>query len=110
MVSGAYCNHWPVQVQQEGAACLTFWRLHVSYMAIQEKYVRGAYTYPSFGAEEGDRAALAAPVAGRLFFAGEATNESINPCMQVRGTGWTGGERGGLHGGGWGGLRARAAG
>lgn len=55
--------------------------------AVQEKYVRGAYTYPSFGAEEGDRAALAAPVAGRLFFAGEATNESINPCMQVGRTG-----------------------
>lgn len=42
----------------------------------------GAYTYPTLGAEAGDRAALAAPVAGKLFFAGEATNEDCNPCMQ----------------------------
>ncbi|KXZ54086.1 hypothetical protein GPECTOR_5g191 [Gonium pectorale] len=48
----------------------------------QDPYIRGAYTYPSLGAELGDRAALGAPVAGRLFFAGEATNESVNPCIQ----------------------------
>ncbi|EFJ44139.1 amine oxidase-like protein [Volvox carteri f. nagariensis] len=47
-----------------------------------EPFVRGAYSYPSLGAELGDRAALASPVAGRLFFAGEATNEAINPCIQ----------------------------
>ncbi|KAG2437442.1 hypothetical protein HXX76_006092 [Chlamydomonas incerta] len=48
----------------------------------QEKYVGGAYSYPTLGAEAGDRAALAAPVAGKLFFAGEATNEDCNPCIQ----------------------------
>ncbi|KAG2490106.1 hypothetical protein HYH03_011412 [Edaphochlamys debaryana] len=47
----------------------------------KEPYALGAYTYPSLGAELGDRAALGAPV-GRLFFAGEHCNESINPCMQ----------------------------
>ncbi|GLC55793.1 hypothetical protein PLESTB_001029400 [Pleodorina starrii] len=48
----------------------------------KDPFVRGAYSYPSLGAELGDRTALAAPVAGRLFFAGEATNEAINPCIQ----------------------------
>ncbi|GFR47743.1 hypothetical protein Agub_g9508, partial [Astrephomene gubernaculifera] len=48
----------------------------------KEQYVYGAYTYPSFGAELGDRSLIAAPLASRLFFAGEATNEAINPCMQ----------------------------
>ncbi|GLI62385.1 hypothetical protein VaNZ11_005004 [Volvox africanus] len=48
----------------------------------KEPYVRGAYSYPSLGAELGDRAALASPVLGRVFFAGEATNETINPCIQ----------------------------
>lgn len=36
----------------------------------REEWVGGAYTFPSYGAEEGDRQALAAPVAGTLFFAG----------------------------------------
>lgn len=48
----------------------------------KEKYVRAGYTYPSLGAEEGDREQLAAPVAGTLFFAGEATNTNLNPCVQ----------------------------
>ncbi|PNH04269.1 putative polyamine oxidase 4 [Tetrabaena socialis] len=47
-----------------------------------EPFVRGAYTYPTLGAEVGDRGALAAPVAGRVFFAGEATQEAANPCIQ----------------------------
>ena len=34
------------------------------------------------GAHVGDREALAAPVAGTLFFAGEATHPAINPCIQ----------------------------
>jgi hypothetical protein len=42
--------------------------------------VEGAATA---GAEPGDRAALGAPVAGTLFFAGEATHPAVNPCMQV---------------------------
>eukprot|EP00878_Enallax_costatus_P027136 GHUV01029188.1.p1 GENE.GHUV01029188.1~~GHUV01029188.1.p1 ORF type:complete len:433 (+),score=137.10 GHUV01029188.1:367-1665(+) len=36
----------------------------------REEYIGGAYTFPSYGAEDGDRQALAAPVAGTLFFAG----------------------------------------
>lgn len=36
----------------------------------REPWVGGAYTFPTHGAEEGDRQALAAPVAGTLFFAG----------------------------------------
>jgi hypothetical protein len=38
----------------------------------QEQWVGGAYSFPSLGAEEGDREALAAPVAGTIFFAGAA--------------------------------------
>jgi monoamine oxidase len=49
----------------------------------KEAYVLGAYTYPSLGVEDGDREALAAPVAGTLFFAGEATHVAVNPCMQA---------------------------
>ncbi|KAF6238025.1 amine oxidase [Scenedesmus sp. NREL 46B-D3] len=49
----------------------------------QEQWVGGAYSFPSFGAEEGDREALAAPVAGTIFFAGEATHSSVNPCIQA---------------------------
>ena len=37
----------------------------------KEPYVRGAYTYPTLGAELGDRELLAAPVAGTIFFAGK---------------------------------------
>jgi monoamine oxidase len=47
------------------------------------EWVGGAYSYPTFGAEAGDREALAAPVAGALFFAGEATHPDVNPCMQA---------------------------
>mmetsp|Transcript_29995 Transcript_29995/g.84637 ORF Transcript_29995/g.84637 Transcript_29995/m.84637 type:complete len:113 (+) Transcript_29995:285-623(+) len=49
----------------------------------KDPHVKGAYSYPSRGAEEGDREALAAPVDGTLFFAGEATHEAVNPCMQA---------------------------
>lgn len=34
------------------------------------------------GAMVGDREALAAPVGGTIFFAGEATHPCVNPCMQ----------------------------
>jgi monoamine oxidase len=37
-------------------------------------YVRGAYSYPIVGGGIAQREKLAAPVAGKLFFAGEATN------------------------------------
>lgn len=35
--------------------------------------MRGAYTYPSYGARLGDRDLLAAPVNNTLFWAGEET-------------------------------------
>mmetsp|Transcript_12835 Transcript_12835/g.22635 ORF Transcript_12835/g.22635 Transcript_12835/m.22635 type:complete len:387 (+) Transcript_12835:239-1399(+) len=47
----------------------------------KEPWVRGAYTYPSLNAEAHDREALAAPVADCLFFAGEACNTDLNPCV-----------------------------
>jgi hypothetical protein len=37
----------------------------------KEFYVRGAYTFPTLGAELGDRELLAAPVSGTIFFAGK---------------------------------------
>jgi len=40
---------------------------------LQEAYIEGAYSYPSPGSE-GKRAILAAPVKGKVYFAGEATN------------------------------------
>ena len=49
----------------------------------KEQYVGGAYTYPTLGAEPGDREALQAPVQGTLFFAGEACHAGVNPCMQA---------------------------
>ena len=42
----------------------------------------GAYTYPSPGAF-GERGVLGAPVGGKLFFAGEATQTGCNPCLQA---------------------------
>jgi monoamine oxidase len=48
-----------------------------------EPWVGGAYSTPSLGAEEGDRAALARPVNGVLFWAGEAAHTAVNPCMQA---------------------------
>ncbi|CAI5479368.1 unnamed protein product [Closterium sp. Yama58-4] len=44
-------------------------------------YIRGAYTHPTIGAGDA-RDQLAVPVAGKLFFAGEATHFGVNPCMQ----------------------------
>ncbi|MFN3334765.1 MAG: flavin monoamine oxidase family protein, partial [Caldilinea sp.] len=41
---------------------------------LSDPFARGAYSSLAVGATPGDRAALAAPVAGRLFFAGEATH------------------------------------
>ena len=45
-----------------------------------EALAKGAYSHPSLGAH-GMRSALSTPVGG-LFFAGEATQEDINPCVQ----------------------------
>lgn len=50
----------------------------------QEQWVGGAYSFPSYGAEDGDREALAAPVAGTLFFAGKhqdgVAQERLGAC------------------------------
>jgi monoamine oxidase len=54
---------------QPQPATSSYVKAHV-YDWSKEQWVRGAYSYPSYGAEENDRAALAAPVDGTLFFAG----------------------------------------
>ena len=41
---------------------------------LADPFARGSYSSLAPGATPNDRAALAAPVAGRLFFAGEATH------------------------------------
>ncbi|KAK3272903.1 hypothetical protein CYMTET_18830 [Cymbomonas tetramitiformis] len=48
----------------------------------KQKFIRGAYSFPTVGAA-GCREALAAPIGGRLFFAGEATHVGVNPCLQA---------------------------
>jgi monoamine oxidase len=48
----------------------------------KSQFFRGAYTYPSPGAF-GERGVLGAPVGGKLFFAGEATQTGCNPCLQA---------------------------
>lgn len=57
-----------------------------------DPFVRGLYSYPTIHTTEADREALARPVGGRLFFAGEATD--------------TGGHSGTVHGAMATGLRA----
>lgn len=47
----------------------------------KEQWVRGAYTYPTLHAEAHDREELSAPVEDCLFFAGEACNMDLNPCV-----------------------------
>eukprot|EP00884_Botryococcus_braunii_P007305 jgi/Botrbrau1/16576/Bobra.0068s0007.1 len=46
-------------------------------------YIGGAYSHPSLGAQLGDRETLGEPVGDTLFFAGEASHPSVNPCMQA---------------------------
>ena len=46
----------------------------------KEPLAKGAYSHPSLGAY-GKRDALST-AAGQLYFAGEATQEGINPCVQ----------------------------
>jgi monoamine oxidase len=47
-----------------------------------EPFIRGAYSHPSVGGHLA-RGALAQPLLGRLFFAGEATHPGVNPCLQA---------------------------
>ena len=50
----------------------------------RDPWALGAYSHPSLGAQLGDRRALASPEFGSaLFFAGEATHEAVNPCLQA---------------------------
>lgn len=42
----------------------------------QDELARGSYSADTFGVQPGDRARLAAALAGRVFFAGEATHET----------------------------------
>lgn len=46
----------------------------------KEPFAKGAYSHPSLGAY-GKRDALSTPM-GNVFFAGEATQEGLNPCVQ----------------------------
>jgi monoamine oxidase len=55
-----------------------------------DPFARGSYSFVGVGASSDDRAALAEPVAGRLFFAGEAT--SVEYPATVHGA-WLSGER-----------------
>ena len=49
-----------------------------------DPWALGAYSHPSLGARRGDRRALASPECWEaLFFAGEATHEAVNPCLQA---------------------------
>lgn len=48
----------------------------------KEHYVRGAYTYPTLGAELGDRCKIRSSVMGTLFFAGEHCNPDMGPTVQ----------------------------
>jgi monoamine oxidase len=70
--------------QQPRPASAAYVKAHIFDWA-QEPYVGGAYSYPSLGARDGDREALAAPVAGTVFFAGECallcvrTNSKVSP-------------------------------
>lgn len=68
--------------EQPQPATAAYVKAHVFDWA-QEPYVAGAYSYPSLGAHDGDRDALAAPVAGTVFWAGEC-----RACQDVGG--WRG--------------------
>lgn len=45
-----------------------------------QPHIYGAYTHPTKGAH-GMRPALASPVHGAIFFAGEACHQGVNPCL-----------------------------
>ncbi|WP_175551972.1 FAD-dependent oxidoreductase, partial [Burkholderia ubonensis] len=43
-----------------------------------DPFSRGSYSFPAIGSRRGDRQLLAAPIADRVFFAGEATHEDYS--------------------------------
>ena len=65
----------------EAAPASSLYVRHVVKDWSDEKFIGGGYTYPTLGAKKGDRSLLAKPC-GPVHFAGEATHEGINPCMQ----------------------------
>jgi monoamine oxidase len=55
-----------------------------------DPWIRGLYSYPTVQTTEGAREALARPLGGKIFFAGEATN-TLGASGTVHGameTGW----------------------
>ncbi|KAK9823039.1 hypothetical protein WJX81_001999 [Elliptochloris bilobata] len=68
--------------QARRPATAAFLRAHLADWS-RVPHIGGAYSYPSLHARVGDREALAAPVGGALFFAGEATHAAVNPCLQA---------------------------
>ena len=66
-----------------GAPATARLRRHAVKHWSTEPYIKGAYSFPAAGVGPLDRRELAAPVAGALFFAGEATHIGVNPCMQA---------------------------
>ncbi len=62
----------------DGKASINLKRENKSGILIQdwkkEKFIKGGYSYPLAGGGEADRVALAEPIDGALFFAGEATD------------------------------------
>jgi monoamine oxidase len=72
--------------QQPRPASSAYVKAHIFDWA-QEPYVGGAYSYPSLGAHDGDREALAAPVAGTVFFAGGHVGFGLVGGVQLLSTG-----------------------
>ena len=68
----AAATRTPVDVPEPIGHVITRWRA--------DPFARGSYSFLASGASPDDRVALAAPVEGRLFFAGEAT-ETDYPAM-----------------------------
>lgn len=78
--------------QQPRPASSAYVKAHIFDWA-QEPFVGGAYSYPSLGAQDGDREALAAPVAGTIFFAGEVGDDNCKGdvvCTGAQGVGCAG--------------------
>jgi hypothetical protein len=48
----------------------------------KEQYIQGGYSSPSLGMPAGARVGLQEAPGGKVFFAGEHTNEKLNSCLQ----------------------------
>eukprot|EP01024_Parvocaulis_polyphysoides_P014875 TRINITY_DN16273_c0_g1_i4.p1 TRINITY_DN16273_c0_g1~~TRINITY_DN16273_c0_g1_i4.p1 ORF type:complete len:219 (+),score=35.95 TRINITY_DN16273_c0_g1_i4:37-657(+) len=68
----------------DGLATKYFVNSEVVSWTQSNRWIGGAYSYPTLGAEFGDREALSMSIgSGRILFAGEATHPSVNPCLQA---------------------------